>query len=634
MPYLITNLTDKTYLADPYIFTAQSTEEVPAITPAIYRLINQGILSAGPFYLSANPTEEELETQLQFQRGAALANIPMFDNTGALINPQTLAPVTTGGSSGSVPSYLGVVASRCKILNFNVTGSGMKHIQTRSRHVAKDRITKPALVYSSVYSTVEALASLGTATVEAAIEYPVGTITRVTFSGANQGTVPNGQNLESDRITLPTAIPIGAVFFVRTYVIWNGTDSAYIRDSLAYNYPNSGETCEYSSTALTNSVMGGTIGTNGNFLGITYRPSAIVDTTSKVTFFLAGDSRVQANYPADFNRDVDGGSGEIESLLGGKFALINAAVSGDSYFNVTQAGRYARRLDLAKYCSHIIDEYGINDPSITQAQFKAYTVTFSNLFGGKPYYRTTITPSTTSTDQWTTLSGQTVGATAGNVISINQGIRAGDGPHSGYFDIASAVSSSRDSGLWRVDGIRTVTDATTTNGNLVITSATAAFTQADVGKYARVQKFATISTQTGSGTVVTVTTTANHGFSTGDVVKISGSNISGYNTNESSTNFGATITVTGATTFTYPSTATGSGTQGTVYRNRSVGHIRSVQSATQCTIGNLIGSTNTATDSGLYMAIGIWTQDGLHGALKTDEAIENSNAGRNLINLA
>ena len=77
---------------------------------------------------------------------------------------------------------------------------------------------------------------------------------------------------------------------------------------------------------------------------------------------------------------------------------------------------------------------------------------------------------------------------------------------------------------------------------------------------------ATISTISRAANVVTVTTTAPHGFSTGDLVIVNGTDTAGFH--EGST--GAitainTITVTGATTFTYASPAAGAlaGTGGT-----------------------------------------------------------------------
>lgn len=67
----------------------------------------------------------------------------------------------------------------------------------------------------------------------------------------------------------------------------------------------------------------------------------------------------------------------------------------------------------------------------------------------------------------------------------------------------------------------------------------------------------TMSSISGGGVTVTVTTSANHGLSTGDNVIIGNVLPSGYNTG----NAGASITVTGATTFTYANATAAASTQ-------------------------------------------------------------------------
>lgn len=64
----------------------------------------------------------------------------------------------------------------------------------------------------------------------------------------------------------------------------------------------------------------------------------------------------------------------------------------------------------------------------------------------------------------------------------------------------------------------------------------------------------TISSLTGNGTTSTVTTSTNHGLRTGNTVTVTGASVAGFNV------AGVSITVTGATTFTYLSTGTPSAT--------------------------------------------------------------------------
>lgn len=68
----------------------------------------------------------------------------------------------------------------------------------------------------------------------------------------------------------------------------------------------------------------------------------------------------------------------------------------------------------------------------------------------------------------------------------------------------------------------------------------------------------TISSLTGNGTTSTVTTATAHGLRTGNTVTITGASVAGFNVSSVS------VTVTGSTTFTYPSTGTPSAT-GAIY---------------------------------------------------------------------
>jgi hypothetical protein len=61
-------------------------------------------------------------------------------------------------------------------------------------------------------------------------------------------------------------------------------------------------------------------------------------------------------------------------------------------------------------------------------------------------------------------------------------IGASGHPVIGYHELADAAETARNSGIWKTGAIRTVTDAAISNSSSTLTSATAAFTSADVGK--------------------------------------------------------------------------------------------------------------------------------------------------------
>lgn len=162
----------------------------------------------------------------------------------------------------------------------------------------------------------------------------------------------------------------------------------------------------------------------------------------------------------------------------------------------------------------MLDELGINDfvsLSHTAAQVANDKLSLARQASvrGLPLYWTTISPVTTSTDLWATTGNQTKFANDSARVTFNDWLRAGapivqsgglwvytavgtggatvigqsGHPVTGYFDVANAIESATDSGLWKT-AERTVTDAamsSSTNPSF-LTSATAAFTSGDIGK--------------------------------------------------------------------------------------------------------------------------------------------------------
>lgn len=124
-------------------------------------------------------------------------------------------------------------------------------------------------------------------------------------------------------------------------------------------------------------------------------------------------------------------------------------------------------------------------------------------------YVPTIAPRTSSTDNWVTAANQTPLANESDRLTWNAWIRAGlpinattlapvtvgtsgallagqaGHPVALWLELADLIESARDSGAWRGAG-RTVTDAAMTSGSTTLTSASAAFTAADVGKSVRI----------------------------------------------------------------------------------------------------------------------------------------------------
>lgn len=342
--------------------------------------------------------------------------------------------------------YTGVVASRCAVPSDK--GASHNSAMARSRHMAMDNITSLQLVFTNWYVGSNAEPNRGAAaTYRAAVEYPAGTYTQVTFSGSAAGLVADGGTLVSDPVAV--TIPRGAVFFVRAHqystagVLFSGGAGANNNTGVV---PTSGESFIY-GTDIADSTMGGSF--NNQAAAVHFKPAAIIGRTTRPTVFLAGDSRMNNGRTYDSVNDTYALTGEIDRSIGKMFATINAAQGGESLAGAVN--NYTKRLALSQYCSHVVCEYGINDfaASRTASQVLGSVVTFVGMFGGKPVYQSTISPYSTSTDAWATTANQTTHASNAERVSFNNSIRRGAAGIAGCLEVADQVESARDSGIWK-----------------------------------------------------------------------------------------------------------------------------------------------------------------------------------------
>jgi hypothetical protein len=124
----------------------------------------------------------------------------------------------------------------------------------------------------------------------------------------------------------------------------------------------------------------------------------------------------------------------------------------------------AIRFSMLTGCTHIVDEYAVNDIGSNaytlaglQAVCLARWATYKAL--GLKVYATTSTPSTTSTDAWATVAGQTPGANFGlnsKWSQYNDWIRTTPAPLDGFIDVAATVLDPSGT-VWKanstIDGI-------------------------------------------------------------------------------------------------------------------------------------------------------------------------------------
>jgi hypothetical protein len=288
------------------------------------------------------------------------------------------------GTGGAV-SYTGLVATRTE--GNSTLNTSNTWIMARNFHLA--RSTVPAntmqLHFGNYYvTTSNTETNAGSATYKAAIEYPAGTIVPCTFGGNATITVAGLADALTD--ACGPAIPNGAMFWVR--VLYTNT-TGIIFSSYVTNHWSATLDGNAIGTGTPNDLVNsGTVPAGSS--AFQELPNAIIGTTSYPSLCVIGDSR-----PAGQNdsvNDATGDVGEMVRAIGPVFAYTKLSASGTdaSNFVANSTGR-AR---LLPYCSHVIDEYGIND--INQALESPATVAAARVsiatLVAKPVIGTTIPP--------------------------------------------------------------------------------------------------------------------------------------------------------------------------------------------------------------------------------------------------
>lgn len=297
----------------------------------------------------------------------------------------------------------------------------------------------------------------GPFTATCAVEYPVGTFTPFTFSGSGSVTVKPSENLFfSDNLSI--AIPAGATFYIKTFASWTAGNFWLTQDvafTLASEWCNRGTgLSDNTQTATTFSPTGSpAAGLSPWVLTLSGLPKVLG---------VIGDSIAFA--APDSPSPIDG-SRFINRAMRQQIPVVNLARTGDGFGLYLQQYNGRRQLLLGRV-THLISEYGTNDTfgSITLAtlQAQAQAAWAQYLSRGIKVWQCTLTPRTTSTDNWATTGNQTIVSSAAETLmqGFNSWIRANYASLglSGYIDMRHAVDPT-DSGVWNVDGVAGTTAA-------------------------------------------------------------------------------------------------------------------------------------------------------------------------------
>lgn len=377
-----------------------------------------------------------------------------------------LLPATT---TPTVLPYTGLVATRCVVPSDIFTdGTGVGgQTMSRTYHYALDNITKLQVGYAAWAPAGPGADALPTqnSTLTGSVEFPVGVLHQLTWGGNATVTVTPGVTLFSDPLTV--TIPFGAKFFLRRYSV--AVSVAIVNIATApFTLPHgftsqtiaddaNGDAVNYNPVDQT---MSGTVTSTDTTAFAP--PCAIIATTTRPSVALIGDSIT--NGYLDVVQPNEGMCGIVQRAVCKEYASVNLGTNADTIQSFITGTNGARRLGLAGYCSHVITQLGINDllNGNSAAQIEANLAVLWAMFGTKPVFQTTITPSTTSTDNWATTVNQTPASYSAARLALNTFLRTVPSPLTGIFDVCSTFESALNSGLWAapnwtVDGIHPTT---------------------------------------------------------------------------------------------------------------------------------------------------------------------------------
>jgi hypothetical protein len=345
----------------------------------------------------------------------------------------------------SVPSYIGQVANR----SFVATESDTQGLTWASRtfHIAATDIISLAVAdggwrVAANGNSAGEIACLGTTTLRRSVEYPAGSgkIYPLTYglSQSLTGSMATGTTLWTNERAV--RIPRGQKFYLHRQWV-NASE-------VVFNSNGNGPTMNVSAgdaiqQTATDTTTSGTI-TDGGFSLAMY-PVAVVGRTRDASIAYFGDSR--SSGLTDTTIDATGCTGELGRAIGNARGIMHLGVAGEHYAEIVNSTKGALRRALARYASHWVSGYGINDISqggssaavlALAAQLAAYAAN-----NGRPFFQTTLPPYRSG---GTPNGGSLLGEA--NRTPFNASIRAGLSWLAGMIEVADYVETARDSGLW------------------------------------------------------------------------------------------------------------------------------------------------------------------------------------------
>lgn len=318
----------------------------------------------------------------------------------------------------------------------NFDNTGIPTIRGQRGYIAAVNITNVALSFPGFKCPSEVNHG-GTALIRAAIQYPSNQTTSITFSGTTNGSLAAGTILTSDLVTLPTPIPQGALFWVRLWYT-NAAGIYYANVSTVYG-SNSFQLYSSYGLAVTDNTTS-TIFDSPSINDANYDCCGVIGYNPNQSVIILGDSRDEGQN--DYNWTTLLG---IDKVIGKYYGLNNLSAGGDG--TPGTGAVWTQRLTMCKYATVAWSDLGFNGfNSSAQSNIASFAIST-----GLPFVGETITPNTTSSDNWATLANQSVNH---SFDQYNNDMRSnGIAGITACFDTAGGNESGLNSGQWQVNGV-------------------------------------------------------------------------------------------------------------------------------------------------------------------------------------
>lgn len=334
---------------------------------------------------------------------------------------------------GASPDSNGVAtSSNSRIACFNEVGTG---------------ITKLKAVFGNFKANATHEADgVNSITIRAALEYPAGVFTDILFGGVRDKVLAPSEFVDSDEVTI--AIPEDTQFWIRTKVtvtsgqVW---PTGYIINTAR------GEGCDLSTSDFTKT---GTItGSNRGFGPVSVKATGFAGNPVGVAIATIGDSITAGSGDGVFDsRGYTGWNGrgaynECPHLVIGYGGTRVAD-------NVPAGTNFPRRMEMLRRAgvTHVVINWGINDLATgrTFAQIQADLISFWTSLAAEGFkvVQCTITPRSTGSPS--TVEGQSPLYNA-NRFPLNDWIRTKPAPLFDIIEMADAVESGRNTGVWGIN---------------------------------------------------------------------------------------------------------------------------------------------------------------------------------------